>query len=84
MIKPKNIVRGWWNLATDNAGANEMAEERAKHCVTCDHAVHKQYLDVVDDKVEIIKGYLCDICGCPLSAKLRSPEEHCPDEPSKW
>ncbi len=82
--KAKNIYEGWKNYLTDDELVCNIASERAKHCSACPHAEFKQHLLNVKDDIKVIEGYVCSICHCPLSAKLRSPNEKCPDLPSKW
>jgi hypothetical protein len=84
MSKLRNIYTGWKNYLTDNELANELAQERAPFCSECTHAVFKQHLLAMTDEVKIIEGFVCELCHCPLSAKLRVPEEKCPDVPAKW
>jgi len=45
---------------------NHLAKERLPICVDC------------DDR----KGFKCGVCGCPLQAKSRVRDEHCPK--FKW
>jgi len=80
--KIKNIYTGWKNYLTDDELASELAKERAEHCAVCPHAVFKKHLANVKDEVQIIEGYVCDLCHCPLSAKLRVPDEKC--DAGKW
>ena len=82
--KIKNIVSGWVALALGDEGATDLAKERAEHCAKCVHAKHKAYLELINDEVEVVNGFVCELCSCPLSAKLRVPEEKCPDNPPKW
>lgn len=86
MSKIKNIFSGWKNYIIPNPVADALALERSKHCAGCPHAVHIQHLANIHDKIEVIEGYVCNICSCPLSAKLRStePDNACPDNPAKW
>lgn len=78
MINFKKIVIGWTKLATHDKAAAELARKRAEFCGVCEFAVKKKYLDEINDEVEIINGYVCSKCSCPLSAKLRVADESCP------
>jgi hypothetical protein len=80
--KIKNIYTGWKNYLTDDEIASDLAKERSKHCATCPNAVFEKHLLNVKDDVKIIEGFICNLCHCPLSAKLRVPEEKCDD--GKW
>lgn len=82
MLNLKNIFVGWKNYLTDDEIASELAQQRAKHCAVCPHAVEKEHLLKIQDSIQVIEGYTCDLCGCPLSAKLRAPDSKC-DE-GKW
>ncbi len=66
-----NIISGWFNVAKDKLGIlspeiNTKAEERLKICSACPQR----------------KGDNCGACGCPLVAKVRSPQSNCPIK--KW
>lgn len=82
--KAKNIYEGWKNYLTDDEVACKMAKERSVFCSECQHAVFNKHLIEVKDEIKAVEGYVCSICHCPLSAKLRSPNEKCPDLPAKW
>ena len=56
---------------------DEQATERAKICAKCPHAVKGITEGWVKDELKEIEGYKCDICGCPLSAKIRQSVEVC-------
>jgi len=67
---------GWFNYLTGKN--NDLVQQRGEVCIQCDNIVHKEYLEVINEEVEIIKGYVCDVCSCPLSSKLRVKQEVCP------
>lgn len=73
-----NIISGWASYFFDA----EIKSERLLECVDCDFAVTKKYLTFVKDDFKEIEGKVCSKCDCPLSAKLRSPNEKCPI--GKW
>lgn len=83
MSKIKNIINGWGNYIFPSAYIENLAQERAKKCGSCKHA-KEMLLDTFmpDYTIKCIKGLACDICKCPLSTKLRSEEETCPQ--NKW
>lgn len=76
--KLQSILTGWVNLIFDNEDVRLMAIERAKHCAECDNAQDGWVPELINDKIEDVKGMVCDKCNCPLSAKIRSPYEKCP------
>lgn len=80
--KLKNIFTGWKNYLNGNELASDLAKQRSKYCSKCEHSVFKKHLLTVKDEVKIIEGFVCDLCHCPLSAKLRVPEEKC--DAGKW
>lgn len=84
LSKSKNIFEGWKNYLTDDEMANKLALERSKHCSICQHAEFKKHLLNIKDDIHVIEGYVCSLCHCPLSAKLRSTDEKCTDNPPKW
>lgn len=65
-----DIFEGWSNLALglDTDGARLKAEI----CKTCEHAKQMKIEIIEDKQIKEISGLCCDICHCPLSAKLRS------------
>jgi len=79
------ILIGFKNLAFESTYAENKAKERALICSKCPHAnpehPFKKWIPE-EKKIELIKGLGCDICGCPLSSKLRQSLEKCPEE--KW
>lgn len=79
MVQISNIFNGWFNLLTDNKAVDKLAKSRAKICFKCDYKKDNQIIDkfIGDDIIEI-KGTICGICKCPLSAKIRSINEKCP------
>lgn len=81
MIKPMNIIDGWKNLFLNLN--EELAEERAQHCTSCEFAKMGSWNKIIKDEHLVqIQGLTCGKCGCPLSAKLRSKKEVCPIK--KW
>ena len=49
-------------------------KRRAKICKKCKHAKYSKYIDFINDELIDVKGHLCNDCGCPLIAKIRSTE----------
>jgi ribosomal protein L37E len=77
-----NIIDGWKNYIFPDEETEALAYNRAKICATCPHNKQGDVLVYLNDKLQEVQGSYCDLCGCPLSAKLRSPNETC-DE-AKW
>lgn len=70
--KPKylRIVEGWRNVIFPDPQIEVIAVKRSKICNEC-------------DKVKWVCGIaICELCGCPLTAKCRSLSEECDD--GKW
>lgn len=59
--KLQRIIDGWSNLIVRDEEIEKMALHRARFCASCTKN----------------KFNICVLCGCPLSAKTRSPDEHC-------
>jgi hypothetical protein len=74
----KNVLNGWGNYINGSETINELARDRAKKCSTCIHLVTESLLRKLPDAITTIQGKKCNKCGCPLSSKLRSLNEHCP------
>ena len=75
-----NIIAGWANLAFTDPKVEELAKKRADICAACPFAVFVGGIHtiVVDNKTTQVRGLKCTKCGCPLSAKVRSPHDYCP------
>lgn len=73
-----NILSGWKNYVFENEEVETMAKNRAVHCATCENAEYGFVQSLINDEIKDIKGMICNKCDCPLSAKLRSPNENCP------
>ena len=77
----KNILSGWQNYINKNDVSENLAAERATLCATCPHARQGTLLTFIKDRLTEIEGAYCNICKCPLSAKVRS-NDTCPLK--KW
>ena len=90
MIKPVlrkknliNILNGWKNFMNKSEVIEMVAVSRGTHCIECKHAKHSKTIKAfVKDEFKEIEGFVCGLCDCPLSAKLRSENETCPL--NKW
>ncbi len=69
MSKIAEIWVGFRNLIFGNPTIKKMAEEREAICALCPHAGLELYLH-------------CNLCGCYIPAKSRSPKSKCPD--GRW
>lgn len=78
--KMQHIIDGWTNLIIEDPVAEEVALTRASICASCPFAQEVGGLSViaVDNRTKQIRGMKCGKCGCPLSAKVRSLNDHCP------
>ncbi len=64
--KLSEIFNGWKNVVFPNEHVEQIAKARASICSTCEFNVKNK----------------CKKCGCPLIAKTRSMQSHCPLK--KW
>jgi hypothetical protein len=78
MSKFGNIVQGWGNYVFPRRSVERLAKARAEICSKCPHAVKGKHEVIRDGRIESLSAMMCKICVCPLSAKLRSPQERCP------
>jgi hypothetical protein len=78
----KNIINGWSNFIFPNEEIEALAYKRAEICFGCPENKQGDLLVRLNDKLENIKGNYCDLCGCPLSPKVRSENEKCDN--GKW
>jgi len=78
----KNILNGWQNFIDKSEVTETLAVQRALNCVDCVELKKGGLLSFMNDDLKEIQGHYCNICKCPLSAKLRSLNEVCPL--NKW
>ena len=78
MSKVDNILSGWKNFIAKSEVSEEIAVQRAVHCVSCVELKEGRLLNLIKDDLKEIEGFYCGLCYCPLSAKLRSEKETCP------
>lgn len=82
MSKLQDILNGWENFIDKSEVTEALAKQRAEHCLKCDELKKGGLLSLIKDDIVEIQGYYCNICKCPLSAKLRSVNKKCPL--NKW
>jgi hypothetical protein len=73
-----NILNGWQNFLAKSEVTESLAEHRAVNCLVCPYLKKGKLLAFIKDDLKEIEGHYCDICKCPLSAKIRSKNETCP------
>ena len=79
----KNILNGWQNFISKSEVSEQLASDRALECIGCEHAKFKKSIEVfIKDDFKEIEGYICNLCKCPISAKIRSVNEKC--DIDKW
>ena len=81
-MKIKNILNGWQNFINKSEVTETLAKERAEICAKCPQAKQGKILAFINDDLQEIQGNYCNLCRCPLSAKVRSIKEKC--DMSKW
>ncbi len=73
-----NILKGWQNFISKSEVTEALAEHRAVNCLVCPYLKKGKLLAFIKDDLKEIEGHYCDLCKCPLSAKIRSKNETCP------
>jgi hypothetical protein len=73
-----NILNGWQNFLAKSEVTESLAEHRAVNCLVCPYLKKGKLLAFIKDDLKEIEGHYCDLCKCPLSAKIRSEKETCP------
>lgn len=76
-MNPLTIIKAWVKVYKGTTTAED--KRRYEICRKCEHAKYKSYLDFVDDDLKDVKGFICNLCKCPLVAKIRSK-----DKCNKW
>jgi hypothetical protein len=59
----KIAIDGWKKFAVKNDDIEMLFDRRNLACSRCEH----------------MRAFTCDLCGCPLKAKLRAVDASCPD-----
>ena len=77
----KHILTGWKNYLDKTQVTEAVAQQRATLCAACPHAGKGKLLTFIKDVLKEVQGAYCNICKCPLSAKVRS-NDICPKH--KW
>ncbi|KGO85724.1 hypothetical protein Q765_15000 [Flavobacterium rivuli WB 3.3-2 = DSM 21788] len=70
----QHILSGWKNYLAKSEVTNTVAQQRAALCASCPHARQGKLLAFINDSLKEIEGAYCNICKCPLSAKVRSTD----------
>lgn len=67
-----NILKAWVKVSKGFTTSED--KRRADICNNCTHKKYSKYIDFVNDELKNVKGFVCNDCGCPLIAKIRSNE----------
>jgi hypothetical protein len=71
----KQFFKGWANFFLGLE--TKEAKRKSKICIKCKH-IKKGKIEILkDNQIEEINGAYCNLCKCPLIAKLRSNDK-CP------
>jgi hypothetical protein len=77
-----NIISGWYRLIFKDEKIEAIAKSRADICFDCEHKKKKDILVFLNNDFKNVQDYICDLCNCPLSAKIRSLDSKC--DLKKW
>ena len=72
MINPITIVKAWSKVLREVTTDED--KRRASICGDCPKKTYSKYRDFINDELEEVIGFVCDDCGCPLIAKIRSTD----------
>ena len=75
MSELKTILKAWVEVIKGNT--TDEHRRRSEICKACPMSEHSKFLNLIGDELIETKGMVCKMCGCPLSAKIRS-EDTCP------
>jgi len=81
-MKPKHVLEGWYNLLFKDERVEEIAKTRAEICYRCEHRKFGDLLVFLKSDFHSIQDFKCELCSCPLSAKIRSLDSKC--DANKW
>jgi len=79
MSKTITIAKAWFKFFTNVTEPEH--RKRAEICSTCDAKEYSKFMVFQDDDLKEIEGFVCGVCKCPLSSKIRSTDK-CPK--GKW
>ena len=79
MEQLSKIAKGWTKVLLQTT--TEEDKRKASICKGCPHAVSSTFVEFINDKLVDVNGMVCNDCGCPLIAKIRSGG-NCPK--NKW
>ena len=75
-----NIINGWENYIFKSKKVEALAETRAEICVKCPFFV-EGFIEVFEKgNFKEVQGMKCERCSCPISMKIRSVNEKCPED----
>lgn len=74
----KAIVKGWTAYISRPDVPDDIATQRAEICSKCDEAEESTALAWIKDELKEIESHVCNVCHCPLSAKIRQSVDVCP------
>jgi len=69
------MITGWSNLLFELE--TEKAKEKSFFCLECKERKFTNFEIIKDNQIKELNGYICNLCKCPLIAKLRS-DSKCP------
>ena len=72
MLKFVEIAKAWLAAANPTPEQQALADNRISICNECPHRKYTKQFDI----------HVCGQCGCPLSKKIFSPINSCPDK--RW
>jgi hypothetical protein len=80
-VQIAKILSGWKNYIKKPEVTETLAKQRAAVCAACLHAKQGKLMAFIKDNLTEVRGAYCNLCKCPLSAKVRS-NDSCPRD--KW
>lgn len=72
MVQVFKIARAW--VQVFKGVTTEEHKRRASICNKCEHAKKIKILELIKDELKEVNGLGCDLCDCPLIAKIRSTD----------
>lgn len=75
MVQIFKIAKAW-NSVFKGIKTEEHVR-RAEVCGGCPSKRYSKFLSYIEDDLKEVEGFVCNECGCPLVAKIRSNDK-CP------
>ena len=68
------MFKEWYQVIRKIKTPDEV--RRAKICSGCEHRAHANFLQFAKGDIKEVQGFYCNLCKCPLVAKIKTTDEN--------